>query len=209
MAFSDYKHIAQVQQEFRINYQEASFITARAINPPPSFVIEFEFNQENIEIFSSEAARTNLIITPILREVYKNFYNRYAFWVQKTISATEKLTGSPDYLIATRSSLGKTVLEYPLVVIVEAKKNDFEQGWGQCLAEMVAAQKLNENPKQAVYGIVTDGELWKFGVLTDHTFTSNKEGYTVGNLATLFGALHFIFENLSAITIPAINGLTT
>jgi hypothetical protein len=32
-------------------------------------------------------------------------------------------------------------------LIVEAKQNDFNEGWGQCLAELVASQKL-DFPKQ-------------------------------------------------------------
>lgn len=194
MAFSDYKNIAQVQQEFGIKYQEQSFIVAQPVEPPAHFREEFDFNQKNIAVFTSEAARTELVISPILREIYKRFHERYSFWIQKTISYNDKLNGTPDYLIATRSALGKTVLDLPLVVVVEAKKNDFEQGWGQCLAELVAAQKLNGNPNKPVYGIVTDGELWKFGKLVNDTFTSNLEGYTVGDLAELFGAITFIFQ---------------
>lgn len=193
MAFSDYKNISQVQQEFGIKYREESFIRPDAIEPTPVFRVEFEFNRENTDIFSSEASRANLVITPILREVYKEFYTHYSFWIQKTLTYNEKLTGAPDYIIATRSALGKTVLEFPLVIVVEAKKNDFEQGWGQCLAELVAAQKLNGDSGKPVYGIVTDGELWKFGTLVNDTFISNREGYTVGDLAELFGALNFIF----------------
>lgn len=193
MAFVDYQHIAQVQQEFGIKYSEESFIRAVAVEPTPAFRAEFEFNRENTDIFSSEASRANLVITPILREVYKEFHSRYSFWIQKSITYNEKLTGAPDYIIATRSALGKTVLEFPLVIVVEAKKNDFEQGWGQCLAELVAAQKLNGDSSKPIYGIVTDGELWKFGSLVNDTFISNREGYTVGDLAELFGALHFVF----------------
>ena len=66
------------------------------------------------------------------------------------------LSGTPDYIIAAKSPLGKTELETPLVVVAEAKKNDFEQGWGQCLAELVAAQRLNRDPLFPVYGIVTE-----------------------------------------------------
>ena len=198
MAFSDYKNIAQVQKEFAIKYREESFILVKALEPSASFREEFEFNRENIDIFSSEASRTDLVITPILREVYKSFHTQYSFWIQKPIAYNEKLTGAPDYIIATRSALGKTVLELPLVIVVEAKKNDFEQGWGQCLAELVAAQKLNGDASRPVYGIVTDGELWKFGTLTGATFISNKEGYTVGDMAELFGAIHFIFTSISA-----------
>ncbi len=197
MAFSDYRNIAQVQKEFGIIYKEESFIRAEGRQPSASFRAEFEFNRENIDVFTSEASRKDLVITPILREIYKEFYNRYSFWIQKSITYNDKLTGAPDYIIATRSSLGKTVLEFPLVIVVEAKKNDFEQGWGQCLAELVAVQKLNGDATQRVYGIVTDGELWKFGLLVSNTFISNKEGYTVGDMAELFGALHFIFEAVS------------
>lgn len=197
MAFSDYKNISQVQKEFGIKYTEESFLVVAPLEPSAHFRQEFEFDRENIDIFTSEASRTELIITPILREVYKRFHNQYSFWIQKPLAYNDKLTGTPDYMIATRSPLGKTVLEFPLVVIVEAKKNDFEQGWGQCLAELVAAQKINDDAALPVYGIVTDGELWKFGKLVGDTFTSNREGYTVGDLAELFGALNFIFESVS------------
>jgi hypothetical protein len=198
MAFSDYKSIAQVQKDFGIKYREESFISLQRMAPASRFREEFEFNRNNIDVFSSEAARTELVITPILREVYKGFYRQYSFWVQKSIAYDDKLSGTPDYLIATRSALGKTVLELPLVVVVEAKKNDFEQGWGQCLAELVAAQKINGDASRAVYGIVTDGELWKFGKLAGDVFVGNLEGYTVGDLAELFGAIHYIFQAISS-----------
>ena len=197
MAFSDYKNISQVQKEFGIRYQEENFIVAERVEPSSHFREEYEFNQKNIDVFTSEAARTDLVITPTLREVYKNFHEQYSFWIQKPIAYNDKLSGTPDYLIATRSALGKTVLDLPLVVVVEAKKNDFEQGWGQCLAELVAAQKINDKVEKPIYGIVTDGELWKFGKLVGSTFISNLEGYTVGDLAELFGAIHFIFQAIS------------
>lgn len=81
MAFSDYKNVAQVQTEFGIIYQEANFVVARLVEPPVHFVQEFEFNRINIDIFSSEAARTEMIIGPILREIYKGYAEHYAFWV--------------------------------------------------------------------------------------------------------------------------------
>jgi hypothetical protein len=198
MAFSDYKNIAQVQKEFNIKYQEEDFIAAQEIAPPASFQAEFEFNRENIDVFTSEGSRTELIITPILREVYKQYHDKYSFWIQKPLVYNDKLNGTPDYIIATRSALGKTVLELPLVVANEAKKNDFEQGWGQCLAELIAAQKINSNVAIPVHGIVTDGELWKFGKLVGNTFVSNIESYTASNLARLFGAINFVFQSASS-----------
>lgn len=197
MAFSDYKTISQVQKEFGVKYKEDNFVVVQENKPSTAFLKEFKFNQENIDIYTSEASRTDLIITPILREVYKQYYNEYSFWIQKSITYNNKLSGTPDYIIATRSALGKTVLELPLVIVVEAKKNDFEQGWGQCLAELIAIQKINDDASIAVHGIVTDGELWKFGRLIENIFTSNVVGYTVGNLPKLFGAINYVFKNAS------------
>jgi len=51
------------------------------------------------------------------------------------------LTGTPDYLISTKSELGKTVLGLPVLVVVEAKQNNFMEGWGQCVAELLAVHK--------------------------------------------------------------------
>ena len=197
MAFSDYKNIAQIQQEFNIKYHEENFIAAQVVQPPEIFLQEFEFTRENIDVFTSEAARTEAVIFPILREVYKNYHEKFALWIQKPVAYNDKLNGTPDYLIATKSPLGKTVLEKPLVAIVEAKKNDFEQGWGQCLAELVAAQRINGDFERPVFGIVTDGKLWEFGKMLTDTFTKNLSSFTIDDLAKLFGALHFILQSVS------------
>lgn len=192
MAFSDFKTLAEVQEKYNIKYTEACFIAGQDLLPPPHFLEDFEFNQENIDVFTSEAARSEVIISPLLREVYKRHYQDYSFWIQKSIAYDETLAGTPDYIFSRRSELGKTVLTTPIVIITEAKKNDFQQGWGQCLAELIAAQKINANPQRAVYGIVTDGNLWQFAKLMTNIFTKNSTNFTIDNLSKVYGAL----ENL-------------
>ncbi|MCK5523198.1 MAG: hypothetical protein KAI83_08705 [Thiomargarita sp.] len=200
MAFSDYKNIEQVQKKFHITYNEESFIQAQEHEPPPLFLEEFAFNQQYLALYTSEGSRTEAVIFPILREVYKSYSKDYELWIQKSMRYDEELTGTPDYIIATRSHLGKTVLTMPILIVVEAKRNDFEQGWGQCLAELVAAQKLNENEALPVYGIVTDGKRWEFGKLLHDQFTQNSHGYSVDQLAQLFGVLQFMFDSASSIS---------
>ena len=194
MAFSDYKHIAQVQQEYHITYHDAHFLTACPKEPSPQFLAEFAFNLENIDVYTSEGSRSEMIICPILREIYKEYYHDYALWIQKAISYDERLTGTPDYIIAKRSELGKTVFEFPMIIAVEAKQNDFIKGWGQCAAELVAAQRLNAEESRPVYGIVSDGKLWEFGRLRDQNFVKETEGFTVDHVALLFGVLEMVFH---------------
>ena len=192
MAFTEYKSISEVQKEYNIKYEEDNFIKYANLRPSANFVEELEFNLENIDVFSSESSRCENVIYPVLREIYKNFVNRYTLWSHKSINIDSKLTGTPDYLIATKSELGKTVLGLPILVVVEAKQNNFVEGWGQCLAELVTVQKLNASEENFVYGVVTDGELWQFGRLQFNLFTKHKERITITDLNKLFGTIGYI-----------------
>lgn len=196
MAFSDYKSLAQVQEEYQIRYQEEDFVDSLAPEISQTFIAELEFNLRAMDAFSSEAARCELVIFPILREIYKNYYQKTALWVQKSIVFDSKLNGTPDYLLSKKSALGKTILELPLLITVEAKRNDFEQGWGQCLAELLGAESLNHQQQQQrpIYGIVTDGKLWEFGRLEHLIFTKNIAVYTITNLNLLLGAINYLFS---------------
>ena len=137
--------------------------TSLIIEPSSAFLEEFTFSREHIDVFASETSRCENVIYPILRDVYKRYVGCFSLWSHKSIAYDAQLSGAPDYLISTKSALGKTVLGTPIIVVVEAKRNDFVEGWGQCLAELVAIQKINDDDIKPVYGIVTDGELWQFG----------------------------------------------
>ena len=199
MAFSDFKKISEVQEKFRIKYTASAFFEVETTSPPEQFLQEFQFTLQHINVFSSEASRCEAVIFPVLREVYKAYADTYALWIQEPISYDETLSGTPDYLIATKSELGMTVVGTPLILLVEAKKNDFEQGWGQCLAELVAAQKINADPDMPVYGIVSDGTSWQFGRLFGDAFTQNRTNFSVDNLPMLFGAINAVFKAASQI----------
>ena len=195
MAFTDFKSADQVQKAYQIRYVEKDFMTFTPKSPSEYFINEFEFNQENFDIFSSEASRCEAVIYPMLREACKSFIQDYSLWSHKSISADAVLMGTPDYVVAKRSEFGKNVLDFPLVLVAEAKQNNFVRGWGQCLAEMVAAQKLNGAASDlAIYGIVTDGEVWQFGRLLESVFSKNITRVTIDNLNNVYGAVSNIIE---------------
>ncbi len=202
MAFSDFQKISEVQERFRVTYTEEDFVEVEPLSPSSEFLRDFEFTREYLNVFSSEASRCETIIFPVLKENYKAYADQYALWIKQSITYDDVLNGTPDYFVSTRSELGKTVVGTPLILLVEAKKNDFEQGWGQCLAELVAAQKINAKNLNGstvlpVYGIVTDGTLWQFGRLIGNTFTQNRTDFTLANLSTLFGAVDSVFKSVA------------
>jgi hypothetical protein len=100
--------------------------------------------------------------------------------------------GNVDYLIAEK----KAYLEAPMLCIVEAKKDDFEQGLAQCLVEMQACQwnNLQLGHSIEVLGIITNGETWRFYKLTTDQKVYETLPYAMNNLDTIIGALRFIFE---------------
>ena len=198
MAFSDFKAIPDVQEKFRITYTTDNLLgTEEIVNPSEQFLNELEFSMQHINVFVSEGARCETLIYPILREVYKGYADGYALWIKKPLVYDQTLSGIPDYFISTRSELGMLTVGTPLIILVEAKKNDFEEGWGQCLAELVAAQKINADTNIPVYGIVSDGERWQFGKLVGDTFTQNRTSFSIDNLPALFGAINAVFKAAS------------
>ncbi|RKU32032.1 hypothetical protein C6495_11740 [Candidatus Poribacteria bacterium] len=200
MAFSDFKSIAEVQAKFSIKASKEGLIGVDTVlTPADQFLQEFEFNRQHFNTVGSEMARCETLIFPVLREVYKTYAEDYVLWIGESLAYDAILSGTPDYFIATKSELGGRILGTPLIIVVEAKKNDFEVGWGQCLAELIAAQKINaqnikEHAALPVYGIVTDGMMWQFGKLVGDTFTENITPFSLGDMPRLFGAIDAVFK---------------
>lgn len=195
MAFSDFKTAAEVQETFGIASVEENFVESEAETPPVHFLQDFEFAQRHIDVLASESARCHALIYPILWECYKGYAEDYALWIGKSITYNETLTGTPDYFVSTKSPLGKNVVGSPLIMMVEAERNDFEAGWGQCLAEMVAAQKINADVVCPVHGIVSDGQSWEFGRLVGETFIWKRARINTDDLPALFGAVNAVFRS--------------
>lgn len=81
-----------------------------------------------------------------------------------------RLNGFPEYILARRSPLGKVVFDKPYLLLMEAKQDNFEAVWAQCLAEMIAAQRLNQEPPITVFSIASNGISWQFGKLEGNQF---------------------------------------
>ena len=194
MAFRDFKEVPEVIERFQITHVQTDFVNGKPLNPSEHFLQELAFTRQHIDVLASEAAKCQAIIYPILREVYKTYADGYVLWIEKSIAYDDTLSGTPDYFVATRSKLSLRIVGSPLIMLVEAKRNDFESGWGQCLAELVAAQKINDTADLPVYGIVTDGESWQFGRLAGDTFTQNITPFLSVHLPSLFGAINVVFK---------------
>lgn len=193
MSFTRYNTLSQVLRTFHLSYREQNFIQLQPFEISSYFREELQFNLTELVVDSSEYALCENLIYPILREVWKAYKMDFMLWSHHSLIESDELSGIPDYVIAKRSPLGKIVFEQPCFIVVEAKKDNFSEGWGQCAAELVAVQKLNDHPEQTLFGIVTNAKRWEFAKLQRGLFTKNLNAYQIENLEELFAAINYLF----------------
>ncbi|MEB3230119.1 MAG: hypothetical protein VKJ64_03855 [Leptolyngbyaceae bacterium] len=194
MAFSGFKSLSATLKEFSVVYTEANFVAGVPFAVSDYFRQDLQLMLDDAVVDNSEYAICENLIYPVLKEVWKQYRQSFVIWSHEFLSCTDRLSGFPEYILARRSPLGKIVFDKPYFLLVEAKQDNFDQAWGQCLAEMIAAQRLNENEQLMVFGITSNGDRWQFGKLEQTQFILNKTFYTIQELDSLFAAVNYIFQ---------------
>ena len=136
-----------------------SFTRARLQLPRSSRAIERlpDLRQQIEEILpyvtlNSEAAKREILIAPVLSRVA--VVCRRILRIEYPLKINEQLQGTLDYLLQSTHSL----------VVVEAKRDDLTRGFTQLAVELIALSMLEDAP-ETLYGVVTMGDVWVFGIL--------------------------------------------
>lgn len=140
----------------------------------------------------TEKARSELIVADILVELREKFNYRISFFsgIDFNVDLESNLTGVCDFLVSL--SPGQLLLEAPLIILVETKKDDPKLGLGQCIAEMIAAQRFNAekgNDIPSVYGVATTGTEWQFLKLAEKQLQIDMEIYPIQQCDKILGIL--------------------
>jgi hypothetical protein len=140
----------------------------------------------------TEKAKSELIVADILFELREQFNHRISFFsgIEFSVDDEKGLTGVCDFLVSL--SPVQYFLQAPVIVLVEAKKDDLKLGLGQCVAEMVAAQRFNAekgNDIPCVYGVTTSGTDWLFLKLAEKTLHIDMEVYPIQQCDRILGIL--------------------
>jgi hypothetical protein len=194
MSLSGYQSLGETLKEFQVTYTEADFIAGVQFSVSDYFREDLQLMREDGAIDASEFAICENLVYPVLKEVWKNYRKKFTLWSHRYLNCDGKLSGFPEYILARRSPLGKVVFDQPYFVLVEAKQDNFDAAWGQCLAEMIAAQRLNAYSDLIVFGITSNGDRWQFGKLESTQFTLNSTFYTIQDLDSLFAAVNAVFQ---------------
>ncbi len=137
---------------------------------------------------NSESAKREFFISPLLFELLD--YIDIEIDVEYPIHINEKLRGNIDYFIHASNKM----------IIIEAKNADMDKGFTQLAVELIAMDHYLENEEvtDKLYGVLTIGDVWRFGVLDRPTkkIIKNIDAFLVpAQLENLFAVLLGILES--------------
>lgn len=200
MAYSDFT-LAKVKAAFGLTVQESIDLFAEVPAVAPSLALTqtlAEFTTLATAI-GTEKARSEFLIAPILAEVRRQLNYRIALFsgTEFNVDAAKGLQGFCDFLLS--ASEEQLYVEVPVLIVVEAKREDIIGGVGQCVAAMVAAQIFNDRQGNAVpriYGAVTTGTNWRFLLLVGSTIAIDATEYHISQIGKILGILLLPFQTV-------------
>ena len=193
MAYSSFT-LSEITKKFNITLTETNDLFASVAEAAirPELQAQFNMMLPLALATSTEKARSEFIIAPVLVELWlqQNRQIGLLSGVEFNIDEAEGLVGVCNYIITL--SPEQMFVKAPVMMLVEAKNEDLKRGYGQCIAEMIAAQTFNvregsETPQ--IYGVVTIGELWRFLVLEGTTARIDSRSYHIDRLPKIMGIL--------------------
>lgn len=209
MAYSDFKTIDEVVQRLgvRVTSDASLFPNANPIAPRSQFQNTLQDWVPLALNINTEKARSELIIAPLLLELRHHLNHRIGFFsgVEFTVDSAQGLTGFCDFLLS--NSPDQIFPTAPVVCVVEAKNENIKVAYGQCIAEMVAAQIFNDRQGHQipwVLGIVTTGSNWKFLRYENQVATIDFDEYFITQADRIIGILIHTFNSLTpSIPLPS------
>ena len=199
MSYSEFKTIAQVQEKFGLTVKELEnlFVDIQSLTISDYLQQTLKRNLSIANAINTEKARSELLIAPILLEIRQIFHEQVGFFsgTEFNVDAEVGLNGFCDFMLTASSEIYE--VSCPVITLVEAKNENIKGGLGQCIAEMVAAQRFNARSDNnlPIYGVVTTGMIWKFLRLEEKTLWIDQEDYFIKEIGKLLGILSSPFHS--------------
>jgi hypothetical protein len=188
------KSLSDVLIYYNILYAKEEFVIIKSSDMNQAVKDDIAFTLERVPYKASEAAICENLIYPLIKDAWKHYVDIFSLWSHKSLVNETGFLTIPDYLISKQSNLGEIIFDFPVLAVIEAKKDNFTSGWTQCTLDMIKIREMNQNETMTVYGIVTNGEDWEIGKLEQNRFVLYKERFFIEQLEILFNALISVLE---------------
>jgi hypothetical protein len=197
--YSSYS-LRAVKRKFGLIEDKSHFtIGIQPITPTDLLVQTLERNLETMGL-NNEKSRSEFVVAPIMMEVAYRHRARVSVYSGENLEAdkNEDLNGECDFIISgmPRSS----TIEIPIICLVECENDNLMSGTGQCVAQMLGAQIVNErdgNRLLYIYGCVTTGNDWKFLKMQQKTIYTDITTYYLKDVGQILGIFQRLIEDLT------------
>ncbi len=163
-SFADYfklnLDIDDVVAQFGYSFQAEAATLPRSTRTLPWYADLYARLESSLPYLSltSETARREFLIAPILLDLAR--YLHVKIKVEFALDVSQQLRGNLDYLVQGQNQL----------LVIEAKNADLQRGFTQLAVELIALAQWMGAVAIPLYGAVSIGNVWQFGIL--HPTTS-------------------------------------
>ncbi|VXD24364.1 conserved hypothetical protein [Planktothrix serta PCC 8927] len=193
MAYNDFT-LKQLQKQFNLKIEDQVDLFTN-INPVSPTKLLQTIIEENLPLaiaISTEKARSELLIMPILLEVRRQLNKTISLFsgTEFNVDPSQGLNGYCDFILTL--SPQQITINSPIITIIEAKNENIKSGLGQCASAMIAAQLFNQQENNLIptlYGSVTTGTDWKFLTLEENRLKIDRLDYYINDLNKIIGIL--------------------
>lgn len=194
MTYSDFT-LSDLEEKFGVKHiRTRLYFHSAPVQPGERLLFALE---ESVEMpIKTEKARSEWIVVPILKELRLMNHKFFTIYSGETLIADREagLWGECDFILAKDTKSYE--ISVPVFQVVEAKRNDLEEGIRQCAAQLVGARKYNErkgHPVGKLYGCTTTGDVWQFIEYADMLHIDEKK-YYLSEIDDLLGVFQSIAD---------------
>jgi hypothetical protein len=138
MSYSDFTlEAVKKNLHLHISSREDIFNQVAPLSPSAYLQETLAYNVPFALASNTEKSRSEMIITPILLELTKKFPNQISLFsgVEFNIDPSQGLSGNCDFIISRSPEL--LLINAPIIIVVEAKKENIKGGLGQCIVVII------------------------------------------------------------------------
>ena len=140
----------------------------------------------------TDKAKSELILAPLLAELREQMNHQVSLFSGNDFTVDRKagLSGCCDFIVCASPS--QLSLQKPILIMVEARKDNINRTLGHCIAQMVAAQRLNQREgyqTKTIFGGVTNGSNWRFLRLEANQLCIDRNDYYINSPEKILGVL--------------------
>lgn len=201
MGYSNFKNLKLTLKKLHLEETDVHLFPSTQDIQPSEWLLQSLAIAQRVPL-TNEKSKSERVISPILAEIALHFESQITFFSGEdlTVDAQADLSGECDFFFAKHAR--KSVMQAPVITLVEAKDEDFEYGQAQCTAQMYASLRYNEmegKPIPFIYGCAVTGDVWKFLRLENNTLIVDTSTYYLNQLPKIMGIFHYIIKEILAV----------